>query len=278
MKMDRVNIRWAFNAKDWKPTLNELISASRYIQTEEKHRISRFVFQDDAKSSLVGRLMLRRCVHLMLDIPYENIRFGRDEHRKPYLIGAGDIPAFFNVSHQGDYVVLAGSTKQNIGVDTMKIEPPANKNLSEFFRLMKRQMSDHEWSTINSYPTEAQQIACFYRLWCLKESYVKNIGVGITIALHKISFDIKSPLKVGQIVTDTNLNVNNVLKSDWRFEETLLDEKHAVATSLQVKDESIAPAVYDLLSFDEIVKEAKPFVEPDVSFANNFLTKDVKNI
>ncbi|XP_045766193.1 L-aminoadipate-semialdehyde dehydrogenase-phosphopantetheinyl transferase [Maniola jurtina] len=274
--MDKVNVRWAFNTSTWTPTFDQILAASSYIQPEEKQRISRFVFQDDAKSSLIGRLMLRKFVHTSTLLEYQNVCFGRDDRGKPYLSGIGDVPVNFNISHQGDYVVLGGTNGKNIGIDLMKIEPPANKNIQEFFRIMKRQFSDHEWKTIYAYPNESEQIACFYRMWCLKESYVKNIGLGITVALNEISFNIKSELKVGEITADTKLYVKNCLKEDWHFEETLLDEKHAVAVSFEDDKEKNDSINYEFLSYDDLVKEAEPLAELDSVFANDFIKKVMK--
>ncbi|XP_049694711.2 L-aminoadipate-semialdehyde dehydrogenase-phosphopantetheinyl transferase [Helicoverpa armigera] len=278
-KMASLNVRWAFNATEWKPTVEEITAASSYIQQEEKQRIARFVFQNDAKSSLVGRLMLRKFVYSTTSIPYEEVRFSRDDKGKPFLVEGGDVPITFNVSHQGDFVVLAGNKDRNIGIDVMKIEPPANKNIPEFFRIMTRQFSRHEWSTIRSFPTEMEQIACFYRIWCLKESYVKNIGFGITVPLDEISFSIKTrKLEVGRLVTDTVLHVRNVKKEGWIFEETLLDEKHAVAVSLKVEGNgNYVPSPYTYLTFDEIVEDAKPLHEPDLNFSSGFMEKQMKN-
>lgn len=272
------NVRWAFNASAWKPSEQEILLASSCVQPEEKHRISRFFFQDDAKSSLIGRLMMRKFVHLSTSIPYEDIKLGRDGHGKPYLMGAGDMPLSFNVSHQGDYVVLAGSANHNIGIDIMKIEPPANKDVPEFFRLMNKQFSHHEWETIRSFPTEMEQVACFYRLWCLKESYVKNTGFGITVPLHEISFDVKTmKLEVGKFVKDTTLYERGVLKRDWVFEETLLDDKHAVAVSIQMGQGTDLPIVpFTYLTFEDIIKENKPLLESDLNFATDFLKKQFK--
>ncbi|KOB71646.1 Uncharacterized protein OBRU01_10999, partial [Operophtera brumata] len=264
---DKFNVRWAFNAKMWEPTYSEILAATTYIQNEEKERISKFVFQDDAKSSLLGRLMLRKFVHLATSIPYNEVQFGRDSHGKPYLVGAGDIPVSFNVSHQADYVVLAGHPTKSIAIDVMKIEPPVNKNIPEFFRVMTRQFSQHEWETVRSFPTEMEQIACFYRLWCLKESYVKNTGLGITVPLNQISFNIQTPkLQVGKLLTDTTLYERNVLKKDWTFEETLLDAKYAVAVSLRMEKQPNHRSIpYHFLTFEELVQEAKPLHKPCAS-------------
>lgn len=276
---DQPNIRWAFNASLWKPTTAQIVSASSFIQSEEKVRISRYVFQNDAKSSLIGRLMLRKYVYLSTSMHYEEIRFGRDEKGKPYLLGAGDIALGFNISHQGDYVVLAGNTQKNIGIDVMKIEQPVNKNIPEFFRLMNRQFSKQEWCMIYSFPTEMEQVACFYRFWCLKESYVKNIGIGINIPLHEISFCLKTrKLSVGEVNIDTTLYVKDVLKDDWTFEETLLDDKHAVAVSFCNDKKMVYDSVaYSLLSFEELVKDAKALIEPDEQFGDTFLKKQLKH-
>lgn len=272
------NIRWAFNASAWKPTRAQIVSTSSYIQPEEKARISRYVFQNDAMSSLIGRLMLRKYVHLSTNMSYEEIRFGRDEKGKPYLLGAGDMSLGFNISHQGDYVVLAGNMQMNIGIDVMKIEQPVNKNIPEFFRLMNRQFSKHEWCMIYSFPTEMEQVACFYRFWCLKESYVKNIGIGINIPLHEISFCLKTrKLTVGEVNTDTILYVKDVLKDDWTFEETLLDDKHAVAVSFQNdKKCKLDSVTYSFLTFEDLVKDAKPLFQSDPYFGDEFLKKQLK--
>lgn len=71
-------IRWAFNVLTWKP-IREHISASSYIQSEEKERISRIIFQNDAISSLIERFMLTKYLHLITGMPYEEICCGRDE-------------------------------------------------------------------------------------------------------------------------------------------------------------------------------------------------------
>lgn len=279
-KMTRqYSIRWAFNNQNWQPTEQDILLASSLIQPEEKDRISRFVFLDDAKSSLIGRLMLRKFIQKVTDLSNNDICLIRDSRGKPVLSGFNGKSPFFNVSHQGDYVVLAGDTTNKIGVDIMKIEPPANKNIPEFFRLMTRQFSNKEWETIKSYDTEMKQVASFYRHWCLKESYVKNIGVGITVKLSDISFEIHSELSVEKIVTDSVLVEKNIIKKDWLFEETLLDDKHAVAVATELKEKTdLSPVKFDLVTFEDLVCGAEALFDPDVNFKDCFLRKQIKII
>lgn len=43
--------------------------------------------------------------------------------------------------------------------------PPGSSSVPEFFRIMSRQFTAHEWSIIQSAGSEDQQLAAFYRHW-----------------------------------------------------------------------------------------------------------------
>lgn len=43
--------------------------------------------------------------------------------------------------------------------------PAGSNSIPEFFRIMTRQFTAHEWSTIQSAGSERQQLAAFYRHW-----------------------------------------------------------------------------------------------------------------
>ncbi|CAG2054701.1 unnamed protein product [Timema podura] len=209
--------RWAFNVAAWQPTESQYLLASSCIQEEEKSRIGRFVFKKDAKASLTGRLLLRKYVCDTSGLPYSEINFDRDVNGRPRLVCDDSKRELarslhFNVSHHGDYAVLAGEVGNvQLGIDVMKIEYTGGKPLSEFFRLMTRHFSMQEWNTIRGVhgTSESKQLAMFIRHWCLKESYVKALGVGITVDLRNISFKVKTPmLTCGAMTCDTQIYVN----------------------------------------------------------------------
>lgn len=70
---------------------------------------------------------------------------------------------------------------------------------------------------------------------CLKESYVKALGIGIGFTLQRLDFHVTSEVLVGRTVCDTQVYVDGTLQQDWRFEETMLDDKHGVAVALNKK-------------------------------------------
>lgn len=76
----------------------------------------------------VGRLLIRKAISESLQIPFSKILLSRSDKGRPYLAcSSGDStrPVFdFNISHQGDYVVLAAESSNHVGIDLMRIDRP----------------------------------------------------------------------------------------------------------------------------------------------------------
>lgn len=280
-------VRWAFDLSQWRPTLAELSLATACLQAEEKARLMKFYFRDDFDASLIGRLLMRKFVRDTTGIAYDQIRFERDGRGKPFLVNSvlGPCRIDFNVSHQGNYSVLAGIVERSIadeppvkiGIDVMKIEYSGGKPLTEFFRLMTRNFSDAEWKFIRSRQSEAEQLKAFMRFWCLKESYVKNVGVGITMNLQKISFKVKTDdVAKGKVVQDTVLEVDGNLLTNWCFEEHLLDEQHSVAIAFENLGKMADEGTFKVLGYEELMEGALPLMEKDNSYCQRVLEKQYK--
>eukprot|EP00854_Cymbomonas_tetramitiformis_P014522 gene14522-17166_t len=113
--------RWVVNISQWKPCEDEWKFLLSLLPDEESDAVKRFKFQDDQKRAIVSRLLQRRCIEMALDIPYENICIKRTKGRKPFLANKGNTPAApnfnYNVSHEGDYVVLVSEPVCVCGVD-----------------------------------------------------------------------------------------------------------------------------------------------------------------
>ena len=277
-------LRWAFPCGKWQPTEKEWTLSASVIQPEEKDRIGKFVFQKDAKSAMAGRLLLRKAVCDSLNLRWNHIKLERTEKGKPYLVNqvSSDLSKFnFNVSHQGDYAVLAAEPCNLVGIDVMKVETRAGGNLQLFFNTMARQFTFDEWKLIKSTANEHEQLCRFYRFWCLKESYVKALGIGIGFDLQRVSFNTPTlTLTPGVVVTDTEVYVDEEKQNDWILEETKLDEEHFVAVAQQIrsKDESQPrssglPGAFKVLNFDELTENAKHLSAIDIPYWMNFDAK-----
>jgi 4'-phosphopantetheinyl transferase len=93
----------------------------------------------------------------------------------------------FNLSHSGDMVVCAISEKQ-IGVDIEQIEDIKENIARRFF-------TKYENQYLNQYKEERKRNE-FFRLWTMKESYMKYTGEGMKLALDKFEFHFDNETSV----------------------------------------------------------------------------------
>lgn len=141
-------------------------------------KIDSFRFAADKQRSLIGNLMVRQFYAKELNCDPFQLEFEYNEHEKPSL---KDYPkAHFNISHSGDYVVVAFSDCA-VGVDV-------EKNKGDRLKVAKRFFTKEELEDLFAYPEAEKQIDYFYQLWTLKESYMKAIGKGISMSLSSFSF------------------------------------------------------------------------------------------
>ncbi|XP_024865077.1 L-aminoadipate-semialdehyde dehydrogenase-phosphopantetheinyl transferase isoform X2 [Kryptolebias marmoratus] len=217
------SVRWAFRCGSWTPSRSEWLLAACCVQPEEKERIGQFVFAKDAKSAMAGRLLLRKLVCERMGIPWSEIRLERSPRGKPFLAApvkvSSDSGWSFNLSHQGDYAVLAAEQGLQVGVDVMKTTMPGSSSVPEFFHIMTRQFTAYEWSTIQSAGSEHQKLAAFYRHWTLKESFIKAIGTGLGFNLQRVEFHLSSGAPAqGRVLRGTKMHLDEEQEEQWVFE------------------------------------------------------------
>ncbi|CAG8725110.1 11275_t:CDS:2, partial [Racocetra fulgida] len=160
------------------------------------------------------------------------------------------------------WVVLVAAENCKVGIDVMKVEYPKNQTVQEFFETLKDQFSDYEWSVITKPLQEIDQLHQFYRYWCLKESYVKAIGIGLALDLRTIEFHLSDKEEGTNLSenkktsrTRTKLYINNELKHQWKFEELYLDNLHCVAASYSTLDDvdKIKEGKFEKIDIEEVL-------------------------
>jgi len=130
---------------------------------------------DKKRSMASGYLLDYMCRELQIDNPvYEYTKRG-----KPVL---RDAECSFNISHSGDYVVLAYHKGQEpIGVDIQNVCPMREG-------IEKRILHERE-----EMPTgDEKRLRYLNRLWTVKESFVKMTGVGLACDLRTIHVDFEN--------------------------------------------------------------------------------------
>lgn len=151
-----------------------------YISEQRRRKISRFVQAKDADRSLFSELLIRFIVMQKTNMHNSLITFETDAYGKPALAGCPDI--HFNLSHSGDWVVCAWDPSSPVGIDIEAVRPID-------FGLVNRFFSLQEVSQFSKVPEEDKK-AYFYRLWTLKESFLKQIGTGLSVPLDSFAIRI----------------------------------------------------------------------------------------
>ena len=110
------------------------------------------------------------------------VRFG--DVGKPYLPGDS---TRFNLSHAGDWALCAAGEAE-LGCDIERMKDYRMNVAHRFF-------CPQETAMLESAPTPQLQQELFFRLWTLKESYLKAVGKGLTKPLNSfcVVFGAENP-------------------------------------------------------------------------------------
>lgn len=128
-------------------------------------RAEKFRFEEDRLRCLGAGVLLTA----VLGVREEDLRTG--PQGKLYLPGNG---RKFNVSHSGEYIVLAVSDEE-IGVDIEETAPGHTD-------MAKRVFQPEELCWMNRAGSEeSERNGRFYCLWTLKESVMKQTGLGLSL-------------------------------------------------------------------------------------------------
>jgi 4'-phosphopantetheinyl transferase len=87
----------------------------------------------------------------------------------------------FNVSHAGDWALVALSGGRNVGVDVERQRP-----MSDLDALARRFFSTAEAAALDAL-TFPEREAAFFRIWTRKEAFVKATGQGIAAGLDRFT-------------------------------------------------------------------------------------------
>jgi len=152
---------------------------------------------------LVSRALLRQLLAERLQQPAASLRFCSGPHGKPRL---HDDTWHFNLSHSGNWLVLALCQQGPLGVD---IE--LGKRRHHHLPLARRFYAQSEYEWLCSVPTDAQESA-FYRLWSRKEAVLKAHGGGLSAGLDKVRFLPDAGWQLDNQLDDIPYQVQ-----DWHF-------------------------------------------------------------
>jgi 4'-phosphopantetheinyl transferase len=170
----------------WRADLNQpqgrLALLSGVLSAEERARAERYHFEADRKRSIIGRGLSRLLLAHCLGESPQRLRFIHNAFGKPALVG-GHIPHLqFNLSHSGDWILIALAFGRTLGVD---VERQKEDMATE--AIAARFFSPVECRALAALPA-ALRCAAFFSCWTRKEAYLKARGDGLSLPLDR--FDV----------------------------------------------------------------------------------------
>lgn len=148
-----------------------------YISEEKRARLHRFRHRDDLLRGLWADLLLRSRIIEDLHMANADICFKVNAYGKPRLSGADNY--HFNVSHAGEWVVCMVDSEP-VGVDVEHVKTMDIAMARSFF-------AEEEYRYVMEAPQSKEQMQRFYHIWTAKESYIKAIGMGLSLPLSEFS-------------------------------------------------------------------------------------------
>lgn len=164
------------------------------VSPERKAKTDRLYFRKDRNLSLGAAVLLDAGLR-EYGLSESEMVYGSGSNGKPFFLNAPEI--HFSLSHSEDKV-LACFSDTELGCDIEQV-----KDID--FKIAERFFCRSEYETIRNCPSYALRRDTFFRLWTLKESYVKASGKGMSLPANAFVIDLSGDRITVRDDTDTGI-------------------------------------------------------------------------
>jgi len=153
------------------------------LSADEQARHARYHFERDRQLYRVAHAMLRVMLGRHLGWPPAALGFEVGAHQRPRLTTPADLD--FNLSHTRGLVAVAIAPRAEVGIDVEQVQASrVTANLEQTV------FAPEELERLASM-TRDEEVTAFFRLWTLKEAYLKVRGFGMgVLRLDAFAFDV----------------------------------------------------------------------------------------
>lgn len=148
--------------------------------------------EDRLRALAAGALLVKLCDEEGLSPLMEDLTV--NAYGKPFFSGAPEV--CFSLSHAGTRVILAVSDRSvGCDIETVRAKMDIDAISRRFFTPSEHQM-------LQDIADPDIRRACFFRLWTLKESFVKETGLGLYLPLNSFDLSLKEDGAVSVRLTE----------------------------------------------------------------------------
>jgi 4'-phosphopantetheinyl transferase len=173
------------------PVAEHLAYAMTLLSDAEKQRCAAFYFEKHRTEYALSHAILRLVLAEYAPVNPREWQFrtgawGKPEIAAPVL----DPPLWFNLSHTDGFIACVTGRVRELGVDVENLN-----RMTSCGEIAKHSFAAPEVEYLRNLPPALQRDA-FFRIWTLKEAYIKAEGKGLSIPLDSFHFSYSgNPLK-----------------------------------------------------------------------------------
>ncbi|MBN5218043.1 MULTISPECIES: 4'-phosphopantetheinyl transferase family protein [Enterobacterales] len=209
-----------------------ILDYRHYLNSDELESYNKIKIKQDKNNYITSRKILKSALQkLYPNISRKSWKFTKNSYGKPIIIYPElQKPLYFNISHTLDAVAVAVSQTSDVGVDIEKIRNLAIISFPEMsishLEISKNYFTKNEYKKISSLPYN-DGVSYFWRLWTLKESYMKYRGIGLSLGLDCIEVDISNQSIIIK-PNDVETNAYQWVKEDMVISLSLSKKHHSI--------------------------------------------------
>lgn len=219
----------------WRVHLSLATPSEDSLSADERQRASRFHFDVDRDRYIVAHASLRGILSRYLQCEPSELKFSANEYGKPSLIRSNDFSRSvksatevattndieFNLSHSGDFALIAVARGRKVGVDVELIREGI-----ELEDLARRNFSQAENQELMALPVEQRPLG-FFNCWTRKEAYIKAQGLGLSMPLDSFDVSLGEPAALKATRPDENESAR------WSLHSLNVESDYAVALAVE---------------------------------------------
>jgi 4'-phosphopantetheinyl transferase len=216
-----VRMRWLFlsaakteHLSFWRQMLDE----------DELRRADRFHFPVDREAFTAGHALTRAMLSEVTGKPSTRWRFVEGKYGRPEIASSCETGGLrFNVSHTRGLVACAVAYR-SVGVDVESADHMPDPRIADTV------FAPEEALVLKSAPPALQRVL-FFRLWTLKEAFIKATGEGLRRPLNSFSFTL-DPARIRFHSERAGAALSDV-PAKWQFAEHRLSPHQHLALAVQ---------------------------------------------
>ncbi|MEE1155169.1 MAG: 4'-phosphopantetheinyl transferase superfamily protein [Acutalibacteraceae bacterium] len=177
-----------------------------------KNKIDRLIPRKSKNLSLGAGILLDYYLR-QHKLQEKEMVYSFNQSEKPYFSNYPNL--HFNLSHSGNIAICVFSDKE-VGCDIEQIDKPLEDVAKRFF-------TENEYRYIFKNTLDSEKAERFYRIWTLKESYLKLTGKGLSGGLDSFSIKINNENNVlveknsNQNICKDNVSTDTVFFKEYDF-------------------------------------------------------------